>query len=537
MLGWFREILGGGRKVTNDQSQLDVRGLFEKIHRQLLDGQFDETKELGLLQDAKTALMNHPNFVLGSFVYWRRDGKKDFWPIGSPLGSPPIFYSPAYQSNTTFTGRVTAAYNKLSEYQTSSGKGLFLSELIHEESQVKALHIEMVHNNDNSCKDEIHAHSCDDRCGHESKRAIVRRLEQLQELFPDNGTKKKYAKAYAAIIVGDTDSGYFPDTGNYLIAYCPFLVPNGKPPGSFFGVFKCEGKCKKLLPLLTDIQLAGTLIFSRMAVDAQAHRLKDEVEKLRKLYGEIMQVGNIIGNLELIMNPDALIAGTQEWEKIRNYVVNHFTDNLDANGCHTVKDWEATPQCLVRFIDKIKECNTAFAILKEKLGDELYTNYFSDVEILFTGGDEATAKRAAHIIKCLAKGKSCPLVWFFPSVSLIHGIEINSTRSPLSFAIALSICVKKRWVEMLLSDDYKKIEITIRVPKDKSDPKARLENLKEAIIKKIKEPVVGIALYSGSNSSLIALLHVALCSDQSLPTVQNGCLESKLTYTIGENGK
>lgn len=492
--------------MSQSKDGLNVRGMFEKIHNQLLAGGLvNEAEELSLLKDIENELKERDDFVLGSFIYWKRDGNKAFW----PPSDPPLFYSNTYSSDTNFTDKAGGTYSDLVK------NSLFLSELIHGENQIRAMQIEMVHRTSKSkCMSDGHESSCSAQCNHDSKRAIVRHLDKLEDLFTVE-TKQANAKKYAEKIVG-----YFPDEANYLIVYCPFLVPNGKPPGSFFGVFKCKEECKSLLPLLTDIQLAGTLIFSRMAVDSKLERIRQEVDKLRGFHDSVKQLGSILSNIEVVMNPNYLLAGVATLADMK---LGTFFDNN-----HDVNNW--SDDIAIQFINLIKSEKDNFDKLQKDLPAEVFERCFGKVQMLLSKQtmDTQGIKNAGYIIKCIFKDNTCPLCWVNKSSPCNQAIKfkLNSDVSGLGFVLALNALGANAPIQ--IEQNNLKILITVSASEEGQEG---LNSLLEEAKRKVTE--AGLKLHDGHTSTALALLAKGNADCLDTAKVSEGQLIITFDFQIG----
>ena len=211
--------------------------------------------DAALLKELVDKIKKHNLFVTGAFVVWE-DSRADAPKAINLNNGSKLFFS-----SSASTDFIAKAKNTLAILEREQ---LFVSRLLHNQNHQRSKQIDLIH----SC----HVESCFRRdftsiasCGSnvdDEQWYCVNLLCELSEVF-DKETDKETAKKYRTYI-----QGYFPDSNEkYTIAYCPFLVPDGKPPGNYFGVYKCNGNCKDdLLPHLSEIQHAGTLIYARRAI-------------------------------------------------------------------------------------------------------------------------------------------------------------------------------------------------------------------------------------------------------------------------------
>lgn len=483
-----------------------------KVFAGLRDNELkNNTDDLNLLGEVENVIKHRDDFILGSFIYSHRDSNKiGFWPDNDP----PLFYGNNSSINGEFVDNATETFNTLRE------KELFLSTYLHEMDSKRAKRVELVHKDDvQECLAHLHFGSCGGACDdhwHEDW-AIKNTLKNLYEIFNKQEIQDKI-KIYSEII-----TGYFPSPkNNYLIVYCPFLVPDGKPPGNFFGIFECTNRCADILALLGNIQLAGTLIFSRMAVDAKQNKIKREVGRLRELYGQIVEAGHVIGNLEAIINPNTLIAGDEPWKKLRETFTSFFEDKMN----HDVSSWNE--ETIPKFGDVIVSSKTDFGQLKSMIGNELYNRCFATVDTVFgharAGYNNVDVKKAGFILKAACRNGQCPTSWMGHQEDNKH-IALRGSISPLSFIMALHNSNVKP------SFNENSCEINISVP---SIPDMGDLNLLETAIKSKMEGTKGIAFYDGHTSSKIAVLACAAGNGNAVIRKSRSFLELDLVFKIGE---
>jgi len=396
---------------------LDIKQVFATLRRNELAGQTDD---LELLDALRSAIATREEFILGSFVYSEPGSDAShFW----PRSSPPLFYHNSYSNDVNFTEKAKATFDIL------TSKNLFLSAMLHELDEKRAKRVELIHSDDaTTCFSEGHESGCSSEFSNDSAAwAINSTLGKLPHLFRDDASKAS-ASAYSAEICG-----YFPNQDSYLIVYCPFLVPDGKPPGNFFGVFRCQKRCSQLLEFLSDIQLAGTLIFSRMAVDAKLEKLNLEVKKLHEYHDAIHGLGAVLGRIETIVNPTYLLAGVGTLSAMR---LNDFLA-LDTPH-HNVDSW--TKDICLEFVGLLKSKKQEFLKLRRELPEGLYGKLFGGVQgILDDNGEleSTTVKDVGRIIKSIFKEEACPLVWISNAEKHGEAIKLSGGVTALGFMLGL----------------------------------------------------------------------------------------------------
>lgn len=268
------------------------------------------------IQKLADHIITREDFVLGAFVRFRPTKSGIAPEVLSLKDSDKLFFSK--ETTQDFQRGAKVVLEKL---QTQN---LFLSRLVHELDQSRARKVELVFHC--SCNNIFTLISADIEwlsvaiLGKVASSMTISDSAKLIEL-------NKLEKDYTAAIM----DGYFPDKDAcYVLVYCPFLVGDKKPPGNFFGVFK-NSNCSDfvsnsdLLAFLSEIQLAGALLFSQCSVEElveiENHEKYQQVKNLLKQARTIRttalhEMDRIYEEADAILDPFGLWAGVEalnEW--------------------------------------------------------------------------------------------------------------------------------------------------------------------------------------------------------------------------------
>lgn len=237
-----------------DESNHDkmTSGAYEALRTVFLGGHQESTDNKLLIELSKN-ISSRDDFVLGAFVAWKRPDDKT--PEGLVLENDEVlFFSTVVDDAFKARAKKTLA--------TIKSKNLFVSALLHKKGKERSKKVDIVHR-------------CQPPCPpvNDGKWYCNNSLENLAAEFSEQ-PEKDIASEYMKVLEGSAPyhgEGYFPDPNkSYLVIYCPFLVPDGKPPGNFFGIYECVGeKQAGLLAHLAAIQHAGTMIYARRAMESK----------------------------------------------------------------------------------------------------------------------------------------------------------------------------------------------------------------------------------------------------------------------------
>lgn len=494
---------------------VNIKEVFRKLRNNELSG--NKSNDLNLLDDLMDAIKSKDGFVLGSFTFTEHSigSHKDanierkFWPENYPH----LFYGLSIDDDQ-FKAKATEAFNILKTNK------LFISTLIHQLDDKRAKRVELIHRYQaENCLPLIHDETCLNNCNckiHSEDWVLKNTLTNLPNSFPQV-EHNKIANSYVKTV-----ESYFPNNRNHLIVYCPFFVPDGKPPGNFFGVFECIDKCHEILDFLSDLQLAGTLVFSRKAIDAKLENIMTEVNRLRGVLEPIQEMTYAINNLEGVVNTNSLALGDEEYKQLRKARLLSW-----GSACHTVAKWD--DQCKDEFNTWLQGQKSVFSKLKGRLGDERYRKYFSEVENVLNNNVNKLQKdqlqKAGFIIKYVLQG-TCPCEW--AGVSEKRAIETAKDEiSPLNFILA----IEALGTYCNVSSDKDKVNIDVSVP-CKDDSKEGLQKLLDAINDKKMKDVC--SLYKGNTSSAIALLAKAAYEEEKGAAISDGKLKARYVYFTKE---
>lgn len=509
-----------------------IKSAFGGMRSLFVKGESKADGDKPLLNELKNRIATQSDFVLGAFVVWERP--EDEVPKGVVLDSEVLFFGS--EANGEFKDKARKTLKDI------EGKQLFVSSLLHRNNSPRSRQIDLIHN----CEDcgALAGKSCEGAGAGGEAWYSVNKLSDLPRVF-DVAKDKENATQYVEVV-----KGYFKSSdGAYVIVYCPFLVPDGKPPGNYFGVYKCNGDPEALLNHLEAVQHAGTLIFARRAIanalSSEAARLKGPLKTLRDLRTEMGLVSGAIGQIEAIVNPYYMFVANTEIQGFAKALKDVFLDISPTDKCHEVRDWTNNEECWKRLERAIQSrLPTISNIFTASNNSNTYSEYFSPFE---STGSLSTNNDAKLKTACIAKAlnyKYSPLHWIDTSLQNTSTTLVNVATAektcapcvmlggnvpPLPFNLALRSLKSDPSNDISASICDDTLSITIKINK-KDD--GSLDILDSEINEKVKMDIESFS--DGGTVSACALLRKACSFVKQVVDDDKSTLTLSLQYTLRE---
>lgn len=238
--------------MDKNNREMMTKNAFEALRKVFLENG-GKNPDADLLTALAEKIATRNGFVLGAFVAWERPD--DAAPKGIPLTNGDVlFFHSSCDDSFKKQAKVTLGIIVIEK--------LYVSGLLHKQKSIRSKQVDIVHRcpSGDTCA-PIADTPNDWYCNNQ--------LKNLTSIFNEL-SEKEIAKRYITVV-----EGYFPKKdAPYIIVYCPFLVPDGKPPGNYFGVYECSGADQKdLLDHLAAIQHSGTMIYARRAMESKAEEI------------------------------------------------------------------------------------------------------------------------------------------------------------------------------------------------------------------------------------------------------------------------
>lgn len=506
-----------------------IKKTYESLREHFVTTKPTPLDDTQLLKDLSYQIAQRDDFLMGAFIVW--EDLKDENPKAIVFGNNEALFFHKELGNAF----KTKAIETLKEL---TAKKLFISRLLHKQSHQRNKQIDLIHScymktcfkkngNPSGCKIDVKA-----------EWYCINLLCELPDVFEDK-EEKEQATEYLAVV-----QRYFPEEeGKYTVVYCPFLVPDGKPPANYFAVYKCINKCstEDFLGHLSEIQHAGTLIYMRRAIanaiNSKAAQLEAPLEKLRNLREHIEQVSGAISAIEAVMNPYYLYVADSELKLLKRALEPLFVNDGAANW-HDIDNWNAVRYEKLRTEVWGTHKNSIMNELN-KVGANVYRNYFSIFDAIPENCSEITyeCKMAGYYAKALNHARS-PLCWVLTSLTNATesaGCEkmevvLDNEVPPLVFNLALSALIEK---DATITPNIAEATLALHVviPDDGS---GKLGELCKLVNTKLYMDT--ISLSSGQKSTALALIIQA--SKEYAEIIKAGCqpdgdkFEMKLSYSL-----
>lgn len=503
--------------MAENSSQEIVTQVFNGLRDHFVS-QKKELNDLILLNSLVNQIKARNDFVLGAFLSWESADANE--PTAINISGDEVLFFP----DTTGDEFKKTAKKTLADIKKDQ---LFVSLLLHKQNNKRSRQIDLIHSCDvKTCSNKGQAHSGACAANSEDEWYGMSLLCELPNEFSSNTKDQTSAEKYASTV-----TAYFPKPENrYVIVYCPFLVPDGKPPGNFFGIYECNGSCSDdLLSHLSAIQHAGTLIYARRAITnalgSKFALLEKPLNELRSLREQMANVSGAISQIEAVMNPYYLFTANSELEKLNTSLDPFFTAHHELN----------EPKL------KNEEYGVFFKIWAEHRSDiekelnkfdkNLYKNYFGIFD------DEENSKKIVVLYqaKALHKKKS-PCCWIMGDKSKDENytqmVNLDNKVPPLVFNLALLVLKEKHKtiLEPTVINNLLILDINIS-----ADSKADgLDHLSKAVIEKLTKSVSSLS--NGQTSTALALIIKASNEADNISNIMkiqnNNILEMTLTFMV-----